>query len=145
MKKIEEKLFWFIEAINKASTIKSIMNLSHTMYVIADAKALCSILYSFVNLQVKSCWSPADWDFFTLSVIFLDCIESAQVRIIKIKYFCLLLSYFWNIKPKLWEKGKSVTPNTLKYFQQYRRKGCSKIKRSDFCFKIGSYLKFFKF
>ena len=48
-KKIKEKLFWFIKAIKETSVTNSIMNLSHTLYalyVIADAKALCSILYS---------------------------------------------------------------------------------------------------
>ena len=36
--KIEEQLFWVIEAINEASAINSVMNISHTLYVIADAK-----------------------------------------------------------------------------------------------------------
>ena len=45
-RKIEEKLFWVIEAINETSTTNAIMNLSHTLYVNADAKALCSILFS---------------------------------------------------------------------------------------------------
>ena len=57
-RKIEEKLFWVIETINKASATNSIMNLSHTMHVIADAKALCSILYSSGNIQTKRC--PVD-------------------------------------------------------------------------------------
>lgn len=43
-RKIEEKLFWDIEEINEASAIKSIINLSHTLSVIADAKVLCSFL-----------------------------------------------------------------------------------------------------
>ena len=45
-RKIEEKLFWVIEAINEASATNSIMILSHTLYVSADAKALCSILFN---------------------------------------------------------------------------------------------------
>ena len=53
--KIEGKLFWVIEAINKASATSSIMNLSHTLYVIADAKAICSIPFSSGNIQTKSC------------------------------------------------------------------------------------------
>ena len=59
-RKIEEKLFWVIEAINEASATTSIMNLSHILFVIADAKALCSILHSSGNIQIKYCWNPAD-------------------------------------------------------------------------------------
>ena len=60
-REIEEKLFWVIEALSEASTTKSIMNLSHTLLVIADAKAaLCSILYSSGNIQIKSCWGSSD-------------------------------------------------------------------------------------
>ena len=44
--------------MNKASVSNSIMNVNHTMYVIADAKAFCSIVYSSENVQVKSCWGP---------------------------------------------------------------------------------------
>ena len=51
-REIEEKLFWVIEAINEASETNSIMNLSYTLYVIADAKALCSILYSSGSIQI---------------------------------------------------------------------------------------------
>ena len=36
------------------------MNLKHTLYVIADAKALCSALYSSGNIQIKGCWKPVD-------------------------------------------------------------------------------------
>ena len=43
-REIEEKLFWVIEAISKASPISSIMNLSHTLYVVANEKKLCIIL-----------------------------------------------------------------------------------------------------
>ena len=57
-RKIEEKLFWVIEAINEASAINSIMNLSGTFYIIADAKSLCPILYSSGNIQIKSCGGP---------------------------------------------------------------------------------------
>ena len=59
-RKIEEKLFWVIEAINEASATNFIMNLSHTVYVIADAKALRSVLYSFGNIQIKTCWRPVE-------------------------------------------------------------------------------------
>ena len=45
-RKIEVKIFWMIEAISETSTTNAIMNLSHTLYVNADAKALCSILFS---------------------------------------------------------------------------------------------------
>ena len=76
------------------------------------------------------------------SVFFLDCTKSAQVRIIKINFLCLLSSYFLNIQPKFSQKGKSIAPNTVKYFQEHRRKGYSKIKRFAFRFKISSYLKF---
>ena len=48
-----------------------------------------------------------------MSVLFLDCTKSAQVRIIKIK----LLSYFWNIHPKFSQKGKGIASKTVKYFQ----------------------------
>ena len=33
-------MFWVIEAINEASPKSSITNLSHTLYVVAGAKAL---------------------------------------------------------------------------------------------------------
>ena len=36
-REIEDKLFWVIEAINEASATNSIVNLSHALYVIADA------------------------------------------------------------------------------------------------------------
>ena len=58
-KKIKENLFWVIEAIHEASANYSNMNLSHILYVTADAKALCSIFYSSGNIQI-SCWGPAD-------------------------------------------------------------------------------------
>ena len=56
LRKIEQKLFWIIEATNEASATNSIMNLSHTLHVIAHAKSLCSILYSSGNVQLKSFW-----------------------------------------------------------------------------------------
>ena len=59
-REIEEKYFWVTEAKNEASATNSIMNLNHTLYVIADAKLLCSILCSSGNIQIKSCWGPAD-------------------------------------------------------------------------------------
>ena len=52
-KEIEEKLFWVIEALNKASPTSSIMNLSHTMYVIANEKSLCSIQKHFAFYSVS--------------------------------------------------------------------------------------------
>ena len=66
-RKIEEKLFRVIETVNEANAINSIMNLIHRMYVIADAKALCSILYSSGNIQIKSCWGPVDSPSVTLT------------------------------------------------------------------------------
>ena len=51
-----KKLSWVIAAINQVWTTNSIMNLSHTLCVIADPKALCFILYSSGNIQIKSCW-----------------------------------------------------------------------------------------
>ena len=59
-KKIEEKLFWVIEAINEASATNSIINVSHALFVIADAKALCSFLCSSGNIQIKYFWGSAD-------------------------------------------------------------------------------------
>ena len=59
-REIKEKLFWVIETINEASAINCIMNLSHTLYVISDTKAYCSILCSSVNIQIKSFWGTAD-------------------------------------------------------------------------------------
>ena len=59
-RKIEEELFWVIEAINEASATNSIMNLSHTLFVSVDAKALCSILYNSGNIQIEYCWGTAD-------------------------------------------------------------------------------------
>ena len=35
-------------------------DLSHTIYDIAGAKALCSILYSSWNIQIKSYWVPVE-------------------------------------------------------------------------------------
>ena len=46
------------EAINEASATNCIINLSHTLSVIADLKALFSILYSSKTIQLKSCWGP---------------------------------------------------------------------------------------
>ena len=66
-REIEEKLFWVIEAINEGNATNSIINLSHTLYVIADVKALCSVLYSSGNIQIKSCWGPSDPSSVTLS------------------------------------------------------------------------------
>ena len=56
--KLKKKVFWVIEAINEASAINYIANLSHTLHFTADTKALCSILYSSKNIQIKSCWGP---------------------------------------------------------------------------------------
>ena len=50
---IKEKLFWVIEAINKASATNYLMNLSHTLCVIAEAKAFCSILYISEIVQIS--------------------------------------------------------------------------------------------
>ena len=46
------------EAINEASATNCFINLSNTLYVIADLKALCSILYSSKTIQLKTCWGP---------------------------------------------------------------------------------------
>ena len=43
-REIDKKLLWIIEAINEASATNSMMNLSRTLYVIADAKN--TLLYS---------------------------------------------------------------------------------------------------
>ena len=59
-REIEEKLFWVIKAIDEAGATNSVINFSHILYVVADAKALFSILYSSGNTQIKSCWGPAD-------------------------------------------------------------------------------------
>ena len=40
--------------MNKASATNSFLNISHTLYVIVDAKARCSILYSSGNIQIKA-------------------------------------------------------------------------------------------
>ena len=53
-----EKLFSVIEAINETSATNSVMNLSHTLFVIADAKGLCSILYSSGNIQKNNAGIP---------------------------------------------------------------------------------------
>ena len=52
-KKIKEKLFWVIEALNEASATNSIMNLNHTLFVIADAKALMLYSLQFCNNSNK--------------------------------------------------------------------------------------------
>ena len=57
-REIEERLFSVIEAINEASATNSIMNLSCTLYVIADSNKLHSILNSSRNIKIKSCWGP---------------------------------------------------------------------------------------
>ena len=59
-RKIEENLLWFIEAKNEASATNSIMNLSHPFFIIADAKAINSALYSSRNIQIKYSWGPVD-------------------------------------------------------------------------------------
>ena len=59
-RKIEEELFWVINSINQASEINSIMNHSHTLFAIADAKTLSSILCSPGNIQIRYCWGPVD-------------------------------------------------------------------------------------
>ena len=53
-RKIKEKLFLVIGAINEASATNSVMNLSHILFAIADAKVLCYILYSSGNIQIKN-------------------------------------------------------------------------------------------
>lgn len=42
-----------MEVINETSATNSIMNLIHTVYVIAGAKVLCSILYGSGNISKK--------------------------------------------------------------------------------------------
>ena len=45
----------------RASATNPVMNLSYTLYAIADAKALCTILYSSRNIQIKAAgvqWTP---------------------------------------------------------------------------------------
>ena len=56
---MEEKLFWVTEAVNEASETNSIMNLSHILYVIADTKAPCTILYISGNIPIKTSRTPA--------------------------------------------------------------------------------------
>ena len=52
-REIDEKLFWHIEELNKATPTSSIMNLSHTMYVVANEKSLCSIQKHFAFYSVS--------------------------------------------------------------------------------------------
>ena len=58
-RKMGEKLFWITEAVNEASETNSIMNLSHILYVIADTKAPCTILYISGNIPIKTSRTPA--------------------------------------------------------------------------------------
>ena len=44
----------------ETSATNSVMNLSHTLYDTADPKALCSILYSSGNIQIKRCWGISE-------------------------------------------------------------------------------------
>ena len=44
----------------QASAIDSLMNISPTFYVIVNGVSLGSILYSSGDIQIKSCWGPAD-------------------------------------------------------------------------------------
>ena len=46
------------EAVNESSATNFIMNLSHTLYAIADAEALCSNRYLSGSIQIKCCWGP---------------------------------------------------------------------------------------
>ena len=48
------------EAVNESSATNFIMNLSHTLYAIADAEALCSNRYISGSIQIKSCWGPLE-------------------------------------------------------------------------------------
>ena len=63
--------------MNKASPPNSIMNLRHTFYVIADAKALRSILYSSGNIQIKRCWGTQ----LTKTSVFRESIYSLLLKI----------------------------------------------------------------
>ena len=53
-RKIEEHLFWVIEAVKDVITTNFFMNLSHILYVIAAAKAFYSILYSTGDNKILS-------------------------------------------------------------------------------------------
>ena len=77
-----------------------------------------------------------------MSVFFLKGHQICPSQNHKNQFFCLLLSYFGNIQPKFSQKDKSIASNTVKYFQEHRRKEYSKIKRFVFCLIIGLYLKF---
>ena len=56
-----------MEETNEASATSSIMNLSQTLRVIDDAKAPCSIPYSYGNIKLKSLWGPVDHPSVSLS------------------------------------------------------------------------------
>ena len=47
-----------VKAINDVIVINSVMNLSHTLHVTVNVKALLSILYNSGNIQIKSCRGP---------------------------------------------------------------------------------------
>ena len=51
---------WIIEKLSGASATNSIMNLCHTLFVIAGAKALCFVFCSSGNIQIKYYSGPVD-------------------------------------------------------------------------------------
>ena len=56
-----------METIKKASVTNSFMNIIYTLYIIADAKSISSILHSPGNIQAKSYW--VQWTHLPLSYI----------------------------------------------------------------------------
>ena len=61
-------------------------------------------------------------------MIFSDCTKSAQVRIIKIKFLSIIVKVFQYSNRVVAKRQKRRPPNTVKYFQEHRRKGYSKTK-----------------
>ena len=50
-----------MEAINEASARKSIMNFSHTLYAVADAKGFCSIPYGNTQIKYSLSWEKPQY------------------------------------------------------------------------------------
>ena len=64
--------------------------------------------------------------------VFLDFTKSAQVRILKIKFLSLLLSYFWNINPNSHKRPKASALSPQSIFKSIEGRDIPKLR--DFLF-----------
>ena len=49
------------------------------------------------------------------------------------------MSYFWNIQLNLSQKGKSIAPKTVNYFQEHRKK---EFQNQEIFFWLDNWLQF---